>query len=62
MSGQEAAFATGVPPDIYEFHLYTRNSASLSALKLASIECMSGVEPRDFTLDLASRLRTLYAQ
>ncbi len=26
---QEAAFATGVPPDIYEFHLYTRNSASL---------------------------------
>ena len=28
--GQEAAFAAGVPPDIYEFHLYTRNSASLS--------------------------------
>jgi len=25
-----AAFATGVPPDIYEFHLYTRNSAILS--------------------------------
>ena len=22
-----AAFATGVPPDIYEFHLYTGNSA-----------------------------------
>ena len=30
MSGQEAAFATGVPPDIYEFHLYTGNSANLS--------------------------------
>ena len=30
MSGQEAAFATGVPLDIYEFHLYTQNSASLS--------------------------------
>ncbi len=25
-----AAFATGVPPDIYEFHLYTGNSATLS--------------------------------
>ena len=25
-----AAFATGVPPDIYEFHLHTWNSAILS--------------------------------
>ncbi len=25
-----AAFATGVPPDIYEFHLYTGYSAILS--------------------------------
>ena len=32
MSGQEAAFATGVPPDIYEFHLYTQNSATLSEI------------------------------
>ena len=30
MSVQVAAFATGVPPDIYEFHLYTGNSATLS--------------------------------
>ena len=30
MSTQVAAFATGVPPDIYEFHLYTRNSTFLS--------------------------------
>ncbi len=30
MSVQEAAFATGIPPDIYEFHLYTGNSTSLS--------------------------------
>ena len=29
MSVQVAAFATGVPPDIYEFHLYTGNSATL---------------------------------
>jgi hypothetical protein len=27
---QKAAFASVVPPDIYEFHLYTRNSALLS--------------------------------
>ena len=27
---QQAAFATGVPLDIYEFHLYTENSAFLS--------------------------------
>src|SRR5205814_6485297 len=30
VSVQVAAFATGVPPDIYEFHLYTGNSATLS--------------------------------
>jgi len=28
--GQLAAFATGVPPDIYAFHRYTWNSANLS--------------------------------
>ena len=27
---QLTAFATGVPPDIYEFHLYTGNSTTLS--------------------------------
>ena len=30
MSVQDAAFATGVPPDIYAFHRYTWNSAFLS--------------------------------
>ncbi len=30
VSVQEGAFATGIPPDIYEFHLYTGNSPSLS--------------------------------
>ena len=29
MEIQEAAFATGIPPDIYAFHHYTRNSTSL---------------------------------
>jgi len=28
---QEAAFATGVPPDIYAFHRYTGNSTLLSS-------------------------------
>ena len=32
MPVQVAAFATGVPPDIYEFHLYTRNSATPSGI------------------------------
>ncbi len=26
---QEVAFATDVPPDIYAFHRYTRNSTTL---------------------------------
>ncbi len=30
VSVQVVAFATGIPPDIYEFHLYTRNSTTLS--------------------------------
>ena len=28
---QQAAFATGVPPNIYAFHRYTRNSVNLSS-------------------------------
>jgi hypothetical protein len=28
-----AAFATGVPLDIYEFHLYTENSTNLSGTR-----------------------------
>ena len=29
-ASMQAAFATGVPPNIYAFHRYTRNSAYLS--------------------------------
>ena len=43
VSVQKAAFATGVPPDIYEFHLYTRNSAFLS---LYSRKAVSKALPR----------------
>ncbi len=57
-----AAFAIGVPPDIYAFHRYTGNSAILYHTQLASIKCHSQVEPGAFTSDLPNRLRTLYAQ
>src|SRR4051794_17191288 len=33
--GQGAAFATGVPPNIYEFHLYTGYSTPLSRPRAA---------------------------
>ncbi len=59
---QEAAFATDVPSDIYAFHRYTGNSASLYRTLAGSFECNSQVEPGDFTSDLQNRLRTLYAQ
>ncbi len=32
MPVQLAAFAIGIPPNICEFHLYTRNSANLSGI------------------------------
>ncbi len=62
MSVQIAAFATGVLPNIYEFHLYTGNSAILSEFKPTSIKCSPQVEPRTFTSNLIGRLRALYAQ
>ena len=33
MHRQTAAFASGVLPDIYEFHFYTGNSAILSGIQ-----------------------------
>ncbi len=60
--GQEAAFATGIPPDIYAFHHYTGNSASLSHLRVEQYRATLPVEPGAFTLDLYDRLRALYAQ
>ena len=30
---QVSAFATGIPPDIYEFHLYTGNSLTPSEIQ-----------------------------
>ena len=31
---QASAFATGIPPDIYEFHLYTGNSLAPSEIQV----------------------------
>ena len=38
---QQAAFATGVPPDIYAFHRYTRNSAYLSCTPVTQFQKQS---------------------
>ena len=58
-----AAFATGVLPNIYEFHLYTGNSAILSRThKLDSLKRHPRVKPRPFTPNSSNRLRALYAQ
>ena len=43
-----AAFAIGIPPDLYAFHRYTWNSTILSPSKLTSIECNSQVKLGDF--------------
>ena len=57
-----AAFATGVPPDLYAFHCYTGNSTILYRTLVRQYPMHSQVEPRAFTSDLTNRLRTLYAQ
>src|SRR5438445_9631415 len=59
---QCAAFATGVPPDIYAFHRYTGNSTHLSHTPARQFRLKLRVEPGDFTGDLPHRLRALYAQ
>ena len=59
---QQTAFATGVPPNIYAFHRYTRNSICLYHTQACQFLRRTGVEPRALILDLTSRLRTLYAQ
>ena len=59
---QKAAFATGVLPNIYAFHRYTRNSAFLSCTQVCQFARLTMVKPLPFTLRLANRLRTLYAQ
>src|SRR5437870_9381231 len=57
---QRAAFATGVPADIYAFHRYTCNSTRLSHTQAQQFWKQPLVNPRDFTPNLPHRLRTLY--
>ena len=59
---QKAAFATGVPSDIYAFHRYTGSSAFLYHSLARQYRVRLQVEPVDLTPDLSSRLRALYAQ
>ena len=59
---QQIAFATVVPPNIYAFHRYTRNSICLYHIQAYQYLKQSEVEPRAFILDLVNRLHTLYAQ
>ncbi len=54
-----AAFAIGVLRDIYAFHRYTTHSAYLSHTLDPQFQRLDGVEPRNFTADVARRLRTL---
>ncbi len=60
--GQEDAFATGIPPDIYAFHTAPGILLPSPTFESNSIERPSPVEPGAFTLDLYDRLRALYAQ
>ena len=62
MQAQRIAFAIGVPPHIYAFHCYTRNSIPLYRTLAMQSQGSSQVEPGDFTSVLHNRLRTLYAQ
>ncbi len=59
---QKAVYTTGVPPDIYAFHRYTRNSTFLSRTLVPQYRRTLPVEPGDFTPNLKNRLHTLYAQ
>ena len=59
---QQAAFATGVPSNIYAFNRYTRNSVCLYYTQAYQFLKQTEVKLRAFILDLINRLRTLYAQ
>ena len=59
---QQIAFATGVPPNIYAFHRYTRNSICLYHTQVYQFLKRNGVKLQGLILDLINRLRTLYAQ
>ena len=59
---QQAAFATGVPSNIYAFNRYTRNSVYLCHTQACQFMKRTEVKPRALISYLTNRLRTLYAQ
>ena len=59
---QQAAFATGVPSNIYAFNRYTRNSIYLYHTQVYQFLERTEVKLRDLILNLINRLHTLYAQ
>ena len=59
---QEAAFATGVPHNIYAFHRYTMSSAFLYNSLDNQFQMLTTVRLWDLTSDLKVHLLALYAQ
>ena len=60
---QRAAFATGIPPDIYAFHRYTGNSTLPSGTRaLQFLVHFQGLSPGLSRQTYVTRLRALYAQ
>jgi len=60
-TAQQNAFATGVLPDLYAFTATPGIPSASTVLEPASLTGSPGVEPRDFTGNLTSHLRALYA-
>ena len=58
-TNQRAAFATGVPPNIYAFHRYTGSSALLFCPQDSQYQTQPTVKPLDYTSDLQDRLHPL---
>ena len=59
---QQAAYATGIPSDIYTFHRYTGNSACPYHTQVQQYQTQLQVKPAGLTNDLKDNLRTLYTQ
>ena len=55
----QAAFAIGVPRDIYAFHRYTTNSMYPHRIQVLQFQLIIRVEPIHLTADLKNHLRSL---
>ena len=60
---QSPAYAIGIPPDIYGFHPYTRNSSDLYHSLVNAVQCMgTGLSPVISHIAYVTTYTTLYAQ